>query len=126
MSDPRQPAARDPSPLPSPFDPSVLESQVEGNAELMAEVIRLFLVEYPRLMGEVERAVAANDTAGLRFAAHRLKGAVVHFGARRAVEAAQVLEEMGAAAKIDSAQDGCRELAAALKELDAALVAYLG
>jgi HPt (histidine-containing phosphotransfer) domain-containing protein len=103
----------------------VLESQVEGNTELMAEVIRLFLNEYPRLMGEVERAVASGDAAGLRFAAHRLKGAVVHFGARRAVEAAQALEELGAAGTIDSAQEGCRELAAALKELDGSLVAYL-
>ena len=53
------------------------------------------LEEIPQLMTAICRAITNRDHAGLRFAAHTLKGAVRYFGASQVCEHAAELEDLG-------------------------------
>lgn len=69
--------------------------RVEGDIELLKELAELFLQECPRMLAEIEHAIAAGDPQALQHAAHTLKGSVSNFAASRAAEASLVLEKMG-------------------------------
>ena len=117
---PRADAAPAPSPEP-PFDEADLLERVEGDTELLREIVGLFLEDSPRLMAEVQAAVAAQDAQALRRAAHTLKGAASNFGAAAVVAAAFELESMGRTGDVAAAAPVCDRLAAALVALEAAL-----
>ena len=69
--------------------------RVEGDVELLIEMVDLFLEEYPRMLAEVEHAIAASNAQALQHAAHALKGSVSNFAAYGATEASLALEKMG-------------------------------
>jgi PAS domain S-box-containing protein len=77
------------------FDPSVALKRVDGDRELLREVVSLFLEDTPRLLAEVRNAIQLGDGKALERSAHTLKGSVGNFGARTASEAAFSLEQMG-------------------------------
>jgi two-component system, sensor histidine kinase and response regulator len=79
------------------FDPSDLLARVEGNRELLAELMDIFRTEYPRLLTNLRQKVEAGDARGVEEAAHAIKGTVSNFAAPAAWEAARVLEAMGQA-----------------------------
>jgi HPt (histidine-containing phosphotransfer) domain-containing protein len=106
-----------------PFDEAALRERVEGDTELLREIIELFLEDSPRLIDEVRAAVAAGDAAALRRAAHTLKGAASNFGASAVVAAALELETMGRTGDLSGAAPARDRLGAALAALDAALAA---
>jgi PAS domain S-box-containing protein len=56
-------------------------ARVGGDAQLLAEVVQIFLKDSPAWVAEMRAALARADAAGLRRAAHTLKGAVGYFGA---------------------------------------------
>jgi two-component system, sensor histidine kinase and response regulator len=76
---------------------------VEGDRELLAEMIGLFLAECPDLLAEIRSALAAQDATTLQHAAHTLKGSVGNFSARRAFAAALTLEKLGRAGDLAAA-----------------------
>ena len=69
-----------------------LES-VDGNRQLLLELIDIFREECPKLRQEIAVSMAAHDCAGLRRAAHTLRGALGHLAAADALTLAQQLEE---------------------------------
>lgn len=69
--------------------------RVEGDMELLKEMVDLFLEEYPRTVAAIENAVTTGNAQALRNAAHTLKGAVGNFSAYKAAEASLILEKMG-------------------------------
>ena len=69
--------------------------QLSGNAKLLRELAAICLAEFPKLMGEVRRAIAQKDGPKLQLSAHALKGSVATFAAAEAVAAAWELEQMG-------------------------------
>jgi HPt (histidine-containing phosphotransfer) domain-containing protein len=77
------------------FDPAVAWKRVEGDRELLREVVELFISESPRLMEQVRHSIVAADSHGLERSAHALKGSVSNFGARSAQALAAQLEGMG-------------------------------
>ena len=77
------------------FDPKVALDATAGDADLLAEVIEVFLAEHPPWMTDIRRAVEAEDADALRLSAHTLKGAVGTFGSQAGYEAALRLETMG-------------------------------
>src|SRR5436190_16020451 len=79
-------------PAPAPFDEAAVLERVEGDVELLREIVELFLEDSLRLREEVRAAVAAGDAAALRRSAHTLKGAASNFGAAAVVAAALQLE----------------------------------
>jgi two-component system, sensor histidine kinase and response regulator len=66
---------------------------VDGNRQLLVELIDIFREECPKLRQDIATAMAANDCAGMRRAAHTLRGALGHLAAADAVVLAQQLED---------------------------------
>ena len=65
---------------------------LDGDGELLGEMIALFLVDCPKKLCELEQAQARNDLPALADAAHALKGMAGHFYAERLIGQAAKLE----------------------------------
>jgi two-component system, sensor histidine kinase and response regulator len=76
------------------FDRAALLDIVEGDLTLLQELIKVFLVDTPRLLTDLRVAVARRDTRRIGSVAHRLRGSMANFQAQAAVTGAQQLEEM--------------------------------
>jgi CheY-like chemotaxis protein len=68
---------------------------VDGDRELLGEIVAAFLIEGPSLVEQIRHALADADTAELRRGAHTLKGALRTLGIESAAELASELEEIG-------------------------------
>ena len=88
-----------------------------GDAALVAKLARIFLKDSPRLLAKVQHAAAELDAQELASAAHALKGAVGHFGAQEAGDAARRLEEMGRREQLAGVGEGLAALEAAIAPL---------
>jgi HPt (histidine-containing phosphotransfer) domain-containing protein len=88
---------------------------------LLREIVRLFLAECPNWLAQCRDAVARHDAAGLRQAAHTLKGTLAGLGARAALAEAQRLEAMGRAGDLADAAQVYAALEGALERLRPAL-----
>lgn len=69
--------------------------QVGDDEELLAEIARIFLDEYPHAMARLKAAVAARDAKSIMEEAHSLKGSVANFAFEPAIESAKAIEFMG-------------------------------
>jgi HPt (histidine-containing phosphotransfer) domain-containing protein len=78
--------------------------------DLLRELAEIFLLESPRLMGEIRAAIAEGDPRKLKSAAHSLKGSVDNFAAKGAFEQALRLEMLGRHGKLSGAQEACAAL----------------
>jgi HPt (histidine-containing phosphotransfer) domain-containing protein len=77
-----------------------------GDAELARSMIEAFLAEdLPRLLGDLDAAVASGQAQGIREAAHGMKGAFAELRAEGARAAAARLEEIGAAGVLAAVGD---------------------
>jgi HPt (histidine-containing phosphotransfer) domain-containing protein len=88
------------------FDKADVLRRLDGDEELLREIVRLFLDDSPSLVESMRVAANAHDRKGLRTAAHRMKGAAANLAATALAEAARALEilsESGEAAEIDGA-----------------------
>ena len=99
------------------LDESLALSRVGGDADLLREVIELFLDDYPQALEGIRSAVAARDATALEHQAHSLKGSVSTFGARRAFEAALALEKQGRSKNMSGVENGLSQLEDALQAL---------
>jgi two-component system sensor histidine kinase/response regulator len=79
-------------------------SVVEGDCELLGELIGLFLDDYPRILSELRSAIQESDATGVKRAAHTLKGALMNFGASSAAEVALELETIGKSGNVFEAE----------------------
>jgi PAS domain S-box-containing protein len=107
------------------FDPDTALASVDGDASLLAEVVRIFRKEGPRAMTEIDRAIRDGEAAGLDRAAHRLKGSLGTFGARTATALARQLETMGRSGDLHGTGDVAVALGAELGRLGQALDAFV-
>ena len=98
-------------------DREVALSRVGGDTELLAEIARLFLDDYPKLLEELKAGAARGDAKTVERTAHGLKGSVSNFGARAAVEAALALENMGRQQQLSDIDGRMRVLEQALETL---------
>ncbi|MFC4973110.1 PAS-domain containing protein [Halomonas beimenensis] len=96
---------------------------LDGNRELLDEMVEMFLEEAPRLMTEIDAALAAGEARDLRRAAHTLKGSARVVGGLAAGEAAQHLEALAKAGDLARAGEARDTLAERLDELTPALEA---
>jgi HPt (histidine-containing phosphotransfer) domain-containing protein len=90
----------------------------DNDPEFLTEIVSLFLETYPQLLSGIEEAISRGDAAGLRRAAHTLKGAVANFGAKAVVEKAEELETIGKTGDLSSAAEGSRALRALLNSFE--------
>ncbi|HVC94083.1 MAG TPA: PAS domain S-box protein [Pirellulales bacterium] len=94
--------------------------RLQGDRELLEELVDVFRGEYPKLLGQVRDAVAASDAGKLKLAAHTLKGALSNFAARDAMEAARLLEQMGKQGNLAGADGALAALERELARLEPA------
>jgi CheY-like chemotaxis protein len=104
------------------FDLDTALDGVEGDRELLRKMVQWFLSHCPKLLGELRDSVLRGDGVALERAAHRLKASVGSFGAQRAYQAAQRLEDLGAAGDVTGSQQAYPELEEAVRRLQGALV----
>ena len=77
------------------IDWDVARKNTGNDAELLDNLIQIFLEEYPHMLAEIRQAIDTSDAGLLRRAAHMLKGSAALFGAQPVVDAALRLEMMG-------------------------------
>jgi two-component system, sensor histidine kinase and response regulator len=66
---------------------------VQGDRELLLEILEAFLTEGPQLLADANAAASRDDTAGLERAAHTLKAALRYIGATATSSQAARLEQ---------------------------------
>ena len=107
------------------FDPQSGLRATGGDPHLLRELARLFLSEFPTLMGNLRSAVARGDAAAVSFSAHALKGCASHFGAKSTVAAALRMEQQGRSGDLADIETRLAEFEAGIHPLVAELQAFL-
>jgi signal transduction histidine kinase/CheY-like chemotaxis protein len=92
-----------------------------GDEELLEELCQIFLMESPKLMERLRRAIADGDAEALQRAAHSLKGEVSYLAAAQATQAARRLEEMAQANDLSRAAETLALLTRELESLRRAI-----
>jgi two-component system, sensor histidine kinase and response regulator len=89
---------------------AALLAGVEGDRQLLREMVRVFLTDYPQRLAEIKEALDRGDAVAAERAAHTLKGAVGNFAAEKAIAAAQEIETMAKRGDLDGARKVCATL----------------
>jgi signal transduction histidine kinase/CheY-like chemotaxis protein len=103
------------------LDQPALLARVGGDLELMHEVIRLFMEDCPTRLSTIHAAILSGDAEALRNGAHALRGAAGTLSAGGVVDAAHVLERLGAENRLAPAEAAWKTLNAEAAHLAAAL-----
>jgi len=90
---------------------------VDGDMELLEELVELFCADRDAMTERLRAAVEAGDATEVREAAHAIKGAVGVFGAHECARLALALETMGRAGTLDGAAGRVDALEGALGRL---------
>jgi HPt (histidine-containing phosphotransfer) domain-containing protein len=91
--------------------------RLEGNSELLTELIQLFLGEAPQLMEAMRKALQQGDMQGLARSAHSMRGAAGNFLAHEITSAASQLEDDAKKGDVESAKAGLASLEAVVERL---------
>jgi CheY-like chemotaxis protein len=89
------------------LDPAALERLidiVEGEDELLVELIDTFLEESPASINHLRQAITRGDATGVRLLAHALKSGSHDFGAEELAALCQALEDMGRDGDLNGAE----------------------
>jgi len=107
------------------IDTASVLARVDGDMELLQEMVELFLKGLPGLLSNVQDSVKRRDAKALESAAHTLKGLVGNFGARSAFEVALQLENLGRQGDLTEAESAYRALKQEIENLKPALVGLI-
>jgi HPt (histidine-containing phosphotransfer) domain-containing protein len=94
---------------------------VGGNRELLCEIARIFLDQYPRMLEATRQALSRSDGPSLGAAAHTLAASVGQLGGQRAFNAAKKLERVSSDAHLAQASEALAELEKELQLLRSAI-----
>jgi HPt (histidine-containing phosphotransfer) domain-containing protein len=92
------------------FDVPDVLNRVEDDRELLAELVTLFLEDYPRQLDKIDEALSQHKAHLVERLAHSLKSALANLSAKRAADAARQLETMARAGDLHGATQGIRHL----------------
>jgi CheY-like chemotaxis protein/HPt (histidine-containing phosphotransfer) domain-containing protein len=106
------------------FDRAAALERCGDDADLLRELIDMFLTEIRVWMFDLGRAVEAGDAEAIKRLAHTIKGAVGTFGAQPAYEAAFRLETIGKEGPLGEAAAAFEEMKGVIARLNEALSAY--
>lgn len=85
-------------------------ARIDNDRSLLAELMRLFLEEYPGQRAALRGAVKQGDFQALGRLSHALRGAVSNFFAHDAMQAAEALEQAAAAEDAAAAKAALKRL----------------
>ncbi len=99
-------------------------SRLEGDRELFGELAQVFRTECPKIVREIRRAIAAQDTANLEYQAHALKGSAANLGASAVSQTAYALEQIGRSGEMKQASELLQVLEGDVDRLSCELEAF--
>jgi PAS domain S-box-containing protein len=103
------------------FNFSEALSLVGGNRELLCEVARIFLDQYPKVLEEIRQALTRSDYQSLGETAHTLASSVGQLAGQRAFAAAKRLEQLSIEGDRSEVPEALAELEKELQSLRAAV-----
>ncbi|MGD8281515.1 MAG: response regulator, partial [Gemmatimonadota bacterium] len=83
------------------FDRDELMERVESDLDLLSTLVGVFKADSPKMLGDIEEAIAAGDQEAITSAAHTMKGALSVFGAEPARAIAERLEHTSRAGEVE-------------------------
>lgn len=83
---------RSPSQSSENLNRALILERLEGNSELLVELVQLFSEEAPQLIEAMRKSLQQGDMQGLARSAHSMKGAAGNFSAQGTAAAALQLE----------------------------------
>jgi len=106
------------------LDREGLLARVEGDRDLLRELVAIFAEEAPLQLSAIRAAVWKGDAAAVAWAAHALAGCASNIGGLTVAELSGRLEQQGAANRLEGARELYERLAAALTGLWTELEAF--
>jgi two-component system sensor histidine kinase/response regulator len=103
-----------------------LLERVGGDEKLARKVISAFLRDTPKRLAGLQMAVTQKNGASLASIAHALRGSVAIFGAQKACDFSQQLQELGRANDFGTLDRVYEQLKEEIAELEANLRGYAG
>jgi len=112
-SEPVQPWRR-----PILWDRAKALERLEGDEQLLRDVIGIFLAGKPKLLAQMEQGLLEQKPSILESAAHTVKGELAYLGMPEAYETARQLEELGKKQELEHAKVLVARLRIQLSQLD--------
>jgi len=103
------------------LDLKALLAAFAGRADLVVDVVDVFLVDGPATVARLKQAAAAGDAVAVASAAHALKGSAGLFSQGHAYESVRELEQRARAGNLEGVERACDEIDAAVSHLIAEL-----
>jgi len=113
-------------PVADSFDISVALENVDGDHQLLHELVHVMLEDTPHILQRLQQAVNERDPQAIRLAAHSLKSSVAILGASAAAEAAAQLESAGQSGEIQNPERLYDDLSNRIDQLMEALTHQFG
>jgi two-component system, sensor histidine kinase and response regulator len=107
------------------FDSQAALERVEGDSDLLREMLAVFLENSEAMMDDIRRAASNQDTRGAERAAHALKGCLANLSANEAWQSAAFVERLGREGVFDGLAVACGQLESAMERLRPAMSALL-
>ena len=108
---------RSPSQSSENLNRALILEQLDGNSELLIELVQLFSEEAPQLIESMRKSLQQGDMKGLARSAHSMKGAASNFLAHRTVGAASQLEDDAKRGDTESARTALAALEGIVERL---------
>ena len=99
------------------LDRASLLERVEGDKQLLAEMIQLFLADAPQLIDAMRNALLQGDMILLERSAHSMKGAAANMSAEVTASAALLLEQSAKKGDAESSKANLAALEGAIERL---------
>jgi histidine phosphotransfer protein HptB len=113
----------------APIDEAAFAELLEtvgGDRAFLAELVDTYLTDSPGLFAELRSAIAADDAATARRAAHTLKSTSASFGALGLAAQCREIEAVAAAGELDGLDERVEVAAAGYAQVEIALHALVG
>lgn len=102
-----------------PVDLNYAHDIVDGDLELLQEIIDLFLFDYPLQLAALQQAVADKNALDVQAKAHRLKCSLGNIGGWQAHRLAHEIELMGQRGDLVEVDDCLRQMTAVIQSIEA-------
>ena len=99
------------------FDYQTLFDLVDGDRQLLTELLELFIKDLPHRVDDIQNAIESNDARKLEVSAHSIKGALLNISAGMAARAASKLEHVGKMNNTEQFNKSFSDLAEELEKL---------
>ncbi|HAO19716.1 MAG: hypothetical protein BWK80_07125 [Desulfobacteraceae bacterium IS3] len=107
------------------LDKQALMDMIDHNADLLKELIRLYLANLPKLMAQIKEGVLKKDGSMIEQPAHALKGMSYNISAQKIASAALTLEKTGRSNDLTQIQENYAVLEKEAQDLENVLNALL-